>query len=86
MVVCAIALAEPAAAQAVTTQTFATSESEFDPGVRNQGWWSPTSPTSTLNDNYLAGQPVDGGGSRFRNFFSFDLVFRCARRAASPSS
>jgi len=77
MVVCAIALVVPAAAHAVTTQTFATSQSAFDPGVRNQGWWSPTFPNFAFNDNYVAGQPVDLGGSLYRNFFSFDLSSAC---------
>jgi hypothetical protein len=71
---CVVALAVPAAAEAVTTQTFTTSESEFTPGVRNQGWWSATEPNSDDNANYVAGSTELGP---HRNFFSFDLTSAC---------
>jgi hypothetical protein len=71
---CALALAVPSASYAVTTQTFTTSQSEFDPGVRNQGWWSPANSNSDNNDNYFAGST---GGAPLRNFFSFDLSSAC---------
>jgi hypothetical protein len=69
---CVVALAGPAAAEAVTTQTFTTSQSEFTPGVRNQGWWSPNQVNFDYNDNYIAG-PI----GPWRNFFSFDLTSAC---------
>jgi hypothetical protein len=69
-----ITLPATEAAQA-TSFTFTTSQSEFTPGVRNQGWWgSPNRPnTNTTNENYLVG--TLGAGNRFvhRNFFTFDL-------------
>jgi hypothetical protein len=71
---CACALVGPVASEAVTTQTFTTSQSEFDPGSRNQGWWSPTLTNSTFNDNYFVG---DVGVGLARNFFSFDLASAC---------
>jgi hypothetical protein len=71
--ICALALAAPATGQAVTTQTFTTSESQFDPGVRNQGWWGD-SPNFDANDNYIVGSDF----GTFRNFFSFDLRSACA--------
>jgi hypothetical protein len=71
-VVAVAAASFPWAAQAAVTQTFSTSQSEFDPGVRNQGWWSANSVVlnSDSNDNYI----VD---SEQRNFFSFDLSSAC---------
>ena len=71
---CVVALAVPAAAEAATTQTFTTSQSEFTPGVRNQGWWSPTASNVDINDNYIAGSIENGP---HRNFFSFDLTSAC---------
>ena len=68
--VAAAALAVPCAAQGAVTQSFSTSQSEFDTGVRNQGWWSATVVNSDANDNYI----VD---SEQRNFFSFDLESAC---------
>jgi hypothetical protein len=69
-----LALAVPAVSQAVTTQTFTTSQSEFTPGVRNQGWWSPTLFNFDTNDNYFVGH---SDPDRLRNFFSFDLSSAC---------
>jgi len=68
-----ITLPATEAAQA-TSFTFTTSQSEFTPGVRNQGWWgSPNRPSINTNENYLVG--TLGAGNRFvhRNFFTFDL-------------
>jgi hypothetical protein len=65
----------PAAAHAVPVQIFSTSQSEFDPGVRNQGWWSATDANVDNNDNYIVGSY--GGTSIFRNFFTFDLSSAC---------
>jgi hypothetical protein len=66
----AVMLALAAPAHAATTQTFSTSQSEVDPGVRNQGWWSATVANNTSNDNYIA-------ENEQRDFFSFDLSSAC---------
>jgi hypothetical protein len=52
--------------------TFFTSDSEFTPGVPNQGWWSPTSPNYDANSNYIVGICC-GEGNYYHNFFTFDL-------------
>src|SRR6266852_4362526 len=49
---------------------FRTDVSEFNAGVRNQGWWSATDPNSTGNDNYLVGT---FDPNSYNNFFTFDL-------------
>lgn len=59
--------AEPTRAD---TLTFNTSDSQFTPGVDNQGWWSPTQMNNDLNDNYFTGQ---NPSHLLRNFFTFDL-------------
>jgi hypothetical protein len=59
-------------AVAQTVQTFTTSQSGFDPGVKNQGWWSSTVPNIDSNDNYFVGE-----ADRLRNFFTFDLSAAC---------
>jgi hypothetical protein len=71
-IACLLVLTAPAAGQTVTTRTFTTSESEFTPGVRNQGWWSadPRVLNSDTNQNYTASQ---GGDASQENFFTFDL-------------
>ena len=68
----AIGTAMPAAGHAAPVQTFSTSQSEFDPGVRNQGWWSFDAGNHDDNFNYIA-----GGGDSYRNFFTFDLSSAC---------
>ena len=65
-------LALPASAAAQTFQTFTTSQSAFDPGVKNQGWWSDRTPNIDSNDNYFVGE-----ADRLRNFFTFDLSGAC---------
>lgn len=52
---------------------FNTSDSEFTPGFKNQGWWSPA-PNQNFaeNDNYGVGR---GASFIHRNFFTFDLSF-----------
>jgi hypothetical protein len=68
-----ITLPATEAAQA-TSFTFTTSQSEFTPGVRNQGWWgSPNRRNVNTNENYAVG--TFGIDNRFvqRNFFTFDL-------------
>jgi hypothetical protein len=65
-----LAVAAPAA-DAATTQTFSTSQSQFTAGVRNQGWWSTTIPRS-VSANYIV-QPTF-----FRDFFTFDLRSACS--------
>jgi hypothetical protein len=62
----------PAAGQAATVQTFTTSQSTFDSGVRNQGWWSSTFFNVDSNDNYFVGE-----AGALRNFFTFDLSSAC---------
>jgi hypothetical protein len=52
------------------TIIFSTSDSQFDPGVDNQGWWSDTSFNQDNNDNYFTGRDVF---TVHRSFFSFDL-------------
>lgn len=61
-----LAASAPASA---TTIIFNTSDSRFDAGVDNQGWWDPTFNNSDANDNYVT------GGDTFvhRSFFTFDL-------------
>jgi hypothetical protein len=65
-------LSPTASAQGV--QTFTTSQSEFTPGVKNQGWWSPTASNLDANDSYVVGRV---GSDLFRNFFSFNLSSAC---------
>jgi hypothetical protein len=56
-----------------STYFFSTSESEFDPGVQNQGWWSDTKFNNNLtNDNYSVGGD-HSSVEEIRNFFTFDL-------------
>jgi hypothetical protein len=56
-------------------QTFSISDSQFDAGVNNAGWWSGTFTNDDANDNYFVGS-VDLGGdlADLRNFFTFDLA------------
>ena len=51
------------------TVVFSTSQSQFDPGINNQGWWAETTPNLDANDNYIVG-PYNG---EYRNFFTFDV-------------
>ncbi|MEZ6073567.1 MAG: hypothetical protein R3C10_25635 [Pirellulales bacterium] len=46
------------------------SQSSFDPGVKNQGWWSEETDATDDNANYVVMGP---DGNAFRNFFTFDL-------------
>jgi hypothetical protein len=48
--------------------TFNTSDSQFDAGVDNQGWWSATRSASDSNANYAVGDDVNG--DVLRNFFT----------------
>jgi len=50
---------------------FDTSDSQFDAGVDNQGWWSDTLSNYDENDNYAIG--IDPFSDSSHNFFSFDL-------------
>ena len=52
---------------------FDTSDSQFDAGVDNQGWWSDTREARDDNDNYTTGTALGGGGGDFRSFFTFDF-------------
>lgn len=59
-----------------TSQVFTTSQSEFLPGSRNQGWWASGGRAANydLNDNYLVGRCCSSGPrSSYRDFFTFDL-------------
>jgi len=57
--------------KADSTSIFTTSQSQFDPGVDNQGWWSPSGPGPTFdaNDNYFLGWTTIA----HRSFFTFDI-------------
>jgi hypothetical protein len=62
---------------AVTSLTFSTSDSKFNPGADNRGWWSDVSDNFTLNDSYAVGncysyETMTAGSCR--NFFTFDLT------------
>lgn len=59
---------EAEAAQAAVV-TLNTSDSEFTPGVKNQGWWSSTTPNTDKNANYI----LYNWGFIYRNFFTFDV-------------
>lgn len=50
---------------------FNTSDSQFDPGVDNQGYWSDTLSNYDENDNYATG--INPFGDLSRNFFTFAL-------------
>jgi len=56
-----------------TTFTFSTSDSPFDPGVANQGWYPSFGANADVNDNYVVGTTL-AGSQTFRNFFTFDLA------------
>jgi RTX calcium-binding nonapeptide repeat (4 copies) len=60
----------PIASPAPGKFLFNTSDSQFDAGVDNQGWWSPDNKNNDINDNYIAGRSV---GAFYRDFFTFDL-------------
>jgi hypothetical protein len=64
-----------AAPRGPTTVVFSTSQSRFDAGVDNQGWWSMGQDGSDSNDNYIAGSTFITAerDHRFRNFFTFDV-------------
>lgn len=50
---------------------FDTSDSQFDTGIDNQGWWSDTRESRDENDNYATG--ITPYEEIFHNFFTFDL-------------
>ncbi|MEX0725581.1 MAG: PEP-CTERM sorting domain-containing protein [Planctomycetaceae bacterium] len=50
---------------------FTTSQSEFNAGIANQGWWSATVANSNGNDNFYLG--ATNSGDLLRNFFTFSL-------------
>lgn len=51
--------------------TFLTSDSQFDAGINNQGWWSATQGNNTTNDNIFVGI---NGAEVLNNFFTFLLT------------
>jgi hypothetical protein len=56
------------------TVVLSTSDSTFDAGIDNQGWWSATFVNSDTNDNYFVGDPFTGdGATELNNFFTFDI-------------
>ena len=55
--------------------TYSISDSQFDAGVNNAGWWSPTHENFDENDNYFVGSIDLGAGlDDHHNFFTFDLA------------
>lgn len=72
-IVCTAALALPALSAHASFLTLDTSQSEFLPGVLNQGWWSGNGvavPNSTVNSSHLAGTY---NGTEYRAFYTFDF-------------
>jgi hypothetical protein len=70
---------------AQTTLVFNTSDSRFDTGVNNQGWWSTNFPNATTaNDNHFTGEDVSLN-SLFRSFFTFDLAALVNRTVLSAT-
>ena len=59
-------------AEAVTI-SFNTSDSEFDVGVKNQGFYSPGLSNADTNESYITGTAISGGQQFYRSFFTFDL-------------
>src|SRR6266481_3782375 len=47
-----------------------TSDSQFDPGVDNQGWWSNSATNNDPNQDYITGVT---GTTDTHSFFTFDL-------------
>jgi hypothetical protein len=62
-----LALCQPASAAVFT---FNTSDSQFDAGIDNQGFWSATLANADNNTSYQTG---NSAGSITRSFFTFDL-------------
>ena len=62
-----LALHQPASAAVFT---FNTSDSQFDPGIDNQGFWSATLANADNNTSYQTG---NSAGSVTRSFFTFNL-------------
>ena len=73
----AVASSQPHVASRLEPQSgplvFRTSDSQFDAGANNQGWWSLVTPNFDFNDNYVTGTATSSGGVETRNFFTFDL-------------
>jgi hypothetical protein len=53
------------------TLSFSTSESQFTPGIDNNGWWADNVGNFDENESYFVG---NFSGGVYRNFFSFDLT------------
>jgi PEP-CTERM motif-containing protein len=53
--------------------TFNTSDSQFDPGVDNQGWWSVGQANIDSNSSYETGEHPESDSNQLRSFFTFDL-------------
>ncbi|TWU37280.1 PEP-CTERM motif protein [Novipirellula artificiosorum] len=69
-IACMAVLAATAGQVQAGTMTFNTSDSQFDSGINNQGWWSDTRPNNNSNENYFTGS---ASSSVLRSFFTFDL-------------
>lgn len=60
-----------ATASEAATYVFNTSDSQFDAGVNNQGWWANGNPNNDNNSSVFTG--TNSSGYIYRSFFSFDL-------------
>ena len=69
-------------AHAITIE-LTTSQSPFDPGIDNQGWWSPTRINNDSNHNYFTGTSA---GDVLRSFFTFDTSLLPAGLGALQSA
>ena len=54
------------------TLFFNTSDSQFTPGVDNQGWWGNVATNNDPNDDYITGS-FTSQANETRSFFTFDL-------------
>ena len=68
----AILLLPPSSIFAAATVELSTAESPFNPGVFNQGWYSPSVASSPTTDNYATGY-FFGNDAETRGFLTFDL-------------
>jgi hypothetical protein len=80
LIVTALFAARAQARSSQVFETLSTSQSEFAPGILNNGWWSSTGTHILNNDNYGVGMAQ---GLTVRDFFTFDasLLGGCARSA-----
>lgn len=62
-----------ATASHATVMYFDTSQSQFNPGYDNQGWFADTAPNTATNPNYTVGYSPSPSAREYRNYFTFDL-------------